>query len=40
MLEKFTFVEVPRDSAERVIDALQKSMIGGRKVTAAPARPR
>lgn len=40
ILEKFTFVEVPRDSAERVIDALQKSMIGGRKVTAAPARPR
>ncbi|MEK6693391.1 MAG: DbpA RNA binding domain-containing protein [Nitrospirota bacterium] len=39
-MEKFTFVEVPRDSAERVIDALQKSMIGGRKVTAAPARPR
>jgi len=40
ILEKFTFVEVPRDSAERVIDALQKSIIGGRKVTAAPARPR
>lgn len=40
ILEKFTFVEVPRDSAENVIDALQKSMIGGKKVSAAPARPR
>src|SRR3990170_817717 len=36
IMEKFTFVEVPRDSAEKVIDALQKSMIGGRKVSAAP----
>ncbi|OGP29605.1 MAG: RNA helicase, partial [Deltaproteobacteria bacterium GWB2_42_7] len=40
ILEKFTFVEVPRDSAEKVIDVLQKSMIGGRKISAAPARPR
>src|SRR3989338_4667393 len=40
IMEKFTFVEVPRDSAEKVIDVLQKSMIAGRKITAAPARPR
>jgi len=40
IMEKFTFVEVPRESAEKVIDALQRSMIGGRKVSAAPARPR
>ena len=40
IMEKFTFVEVPRDSAEKVIDALQRSMVGGRKISAAPARPR
>jgi ATP-dependent RNA helicase DeaD len=40
ILDKFTFVEVPRDSAEKVIEAIQQGMIGGRKVSAAPARPR
>lgn len=40
ILDKFTFVEVPKDSAEKVIEAIQQGMIGGRKVSAAPARPR
>ncbi|MBI5747344.1 MAG: DEAD/DEAH box helicase [Nitrospirae bacterium] len=40
ILDKFTFVEVPKDSADKVIDAVQKSIIGGRKISAAPARPR
>ncbi|HLG29901.1 MAG TPA: DbpA RNA binding domain-containing protein, partial [Candidatus Brocadiales bacterium] len=40
ILDKFTFVEVPKDSAEKVIDAVQQSIFGGRKISAAPARPR
>ena len=40
ILDKFTFVEVPKDSAEKVIEAVQQGMIGGRKISAAPARPR
>lgn len=40
ILEKFTFVEVPKDMAEKVIDAVQRGMIGGKKISAAPARPR
>jgi ATP-dependent RNA helicase DeaD len=38
--EKFTFVEVPKDSAETVIDALQKSVFAGKRFKVAPARPR
>ncbi|MDH4227952.1 MAG: DEAD/DEAH box helicase [Deltaproteobacteria bacterium] len=36
--DKVTFVEVAKDSAEVVIDVLQKSMIGGRKISAKRAR--
>jgi len=40
IFDKFTFVEVPRDSAEKVIETLHQSIISGRKVAVAPARPR
>ncbi|MBI3599089.1 MAG: DEAD/DEAH box helicase [Nitrospinae bacterium] len=40
ILEKFTFVEVPKDMAEKVIDAVHKGMMAGKKISAAPARPR
>lgn len=39
ILEKFTFVEVPRNSVEKVIDALQKSIIAGRKIRVEKAKP-
>lgn len=37
--DKFTFVEVPQDSAGKVIDALQQSMLGGRRISVSRARP-
>ncbi|MBI5492262.1 MAG: DEAD/DEAH box helicase [Deltaproteobacteria bacterium] len=40
IFDTFTFVEVPRDSAEKVIEFMHQSIISGRKVTVAPARPR
>jgi len=40
IFEKFTFVEVPRDVAEKVIEFMHQSIISGWKVAVAPARPR
>lgn len=40
IFDKFTFVEVPRDAAENVIDVMHQSIISGQKVAVAPARPR
>lgn len=40
IFETFTFVEVPRDSAEKVIDLMHRSIIQGRKVVVAPAKPK
>jgi len=40
IFDAFAFVEVPRDSAERVIEVMHKGMISGRKIVVAPARPR
>jgi RNA recognition motif-containing protein len=40
IFDSFAFVEVPRDSAEKVIEIMHKGMISGRKVAVAPARPR
>lgn len=40
IFDKFTFVEVPRDAAEKVIEVMHQSIISGQKVAVAPARPR
>lgn len=40
IFESFTFVEVPRDSAEKIIEFMHRSIISGRKVAVAPAKPR
>ncbi len=40
IFEKFTFVEVPRDAAAKVIEFMHQSIIAGWKVAVAPARPR
>jgi len=40
IFDTFTFVEVPRDAAGKVIEIMHRSMISGRKVAVAPARPR
>lgn len=40
IFETFTFVEVPRDSAEKVIEFMHQSILSGRKIAVAPARPR
>ncbi len=40
IFDTFTFVEVPRDSAGKVIEYMHQSIISGRKVAVAPARPR
>ncbi|MBI5559784.1 MAG: DEAD/DEAH box helicase [Deltaproteobacteria bacterium] len=40
IFDTFTFVEVPRDAAEKVIECLHQSIISGRRVAVAPARPR
>ncbi|MCL5040635.1 MAG: DbpA RNA binding domain-containing protein, partial [Firmicutes bacterium] len=38
--DRFTFVEVPRDVAGRVMDAMQRSTIKGRPINIEPARRR
>lgn len=40
IFDTFTFVEVPRDAAEKVIEFMHRSMISGRKVAVAPAKPK
>ncbi len=40
IFDKFTFVEIPRDAAEKVIEFMHQSIISGWKVAVAPARPR
>jgi len=40
IFESFTFVEVPRESAERVIEAMHRSIFSGKKIAVAPAKPR
>jgi len=40
IFETFTFVEVPRDSAEKIIEMVHRSIISGRKVAVAPAKPK
>jgi len=40
IFDKFTFVEVPRDKAEKVIEAMHQSMISGKKVAVAKAKPK
>lgn len=40
IFDKFTFVEVPRDAAEKVIEVMHQSIISGQKIAVAPARPR
>ncbi|MFQ5735830.1 MAG: DEAD/DEAH box helicase [Thermodesulfobacteriota bacterium] len=40
IFDTFTFVEVPRDSAGKIIDYMHQSIISGRKIAVAPARPR
>lgn len=40
IFDTFTFIEVPRDAAGKVIEIMHRSMISGRKVAVAPARPR
>ncbi|MBI5809784.1 MAG: DEAD/DEAH box helicase [Deltaproteobacteria bacterium] len=40
IFDAFTYVDVPRDTAEKVIDIMHSSLIAGRKIAVAPARPR
>lgn len=40
IFDKFTFVEVPKEHAEKVIEAMHQSMISGKKVAVAKARPK
>ncbi|MBI5901986.1 MAG: DEAD/DEAH box helicase, partial [Deltaproteobacteria bacterium] len=40
IFETFTFVEVPRDAAEKVVEYMHQSILSGRKIAVAPARPR
>ena len=40
IFDKFTFVEVPRESAEKVIEVMHQSIVSGQKVAVAPAKPR
>ena len=40
IFESFTFVEVPREAAEKVVEFMHRSMIQGRKVAVAPAKPK
>jgi ATP-dependent RNA helicase DeaD len=40
IFDTFTFVEVPRDAAERVVEFMHQSIISGRRVAVAPAKPR
>ena len=40
IFDTFTFVEVPRDAAENVVEYMHQSIMSGRKIAVAPARPR
>lgn len=40
IFDTFTFVEVPRDAAEKVIEFMHQSMMSGRKIAVAPAKPK
>lgn len=40
IFDTFTFIEVPIEVAEKVIEVMHQSLISGRKVAVAPARPR
>lgn len=40
IFDKFTFVEVPREAAEKVIELMHQTIISGWKVAVAPAKPR
>ena len=40
IFDTFTFVEVPRDAAEKVVELMHQGIISGRKVAVSPARPR
>lgn len=40
IFDNFAFVEVPRSNAEKIIKIMHRSVISGRKVVVAPARPR
>lgn len=40
IFDTFTFVEVPRDAAEKVVEFMHQSILSGRKIAVAPARPK
>jgi len=40
IFDNFTFVEVPKENAEKVIAVMHQSMLSGKKVAVAKARPR
>ncbi|VAV84695.1 DEAD-box ATP-dependent RNA helicase DeaD (= CshA) [hydrothermal vent metagenome] len=40
IFDTFTFVDVPRDGAEKVIELFHRKMISGKNVKVTPARPR
>lgn len=40
IFDTFTFVEVPKEVAEKVIEFMHQSIISGRKVAVAPAKPK
>lgn len=40
IFDTFTFVEVPKENAEKVIEVMHQSMLSGKKVAVAKARPR
>jgi len=40
IFDTFTFVDVPRDGAEKVIELFHRKMISGKSVKVTPARPR
>lgn len=40
IFDKFTFVEVPKEHAEKVIEVMHQGMISGKKVAVAKAKPK
>ncbi|MDI6781618.1 MAG: DEAD/DEAH box helicase [bacterium] len=40
IFDTFTFVEVPKENAEKVLEVMHQSMLSGKKVAVAKARPR
>ncbi|MFH0774756.1 MAG: DEAD/DEAH box helicase [bacterium] len=40
IFDNFTFVEVPKENAEKVIEVMHQSMLSGKKVAVAKARPK